>query len=536
MPPRKTLLLFFLLLLMELLPGFVLLVGTSLLEATAWGYGLFWLLVLAATAGAIAGPAVARSVVRPRRQRTALVALGAVVATALAGLSANGPVTFLASLLFLAVAFWRGLACTAEPPDHDEVQRRFGYGFAILFFGILWVIARGIIDRREIWQMLAAAGIAFVLVSMIALVTARVASERNPGAGRAIALAVTVQLGALALLSLAALQIFAFDLAGSLGHSLQPAFDALGRSLSGIVGLIADPVDRFVQLIRPHARPRSQITVPSQQSSAFYGKRPKYHPPFRTPLVNIISVMILGAIIAGIGYAVWRAIPLARTRSVSAAPYKEERRSLLSVSALWRAMLRAFLALWQRSRRVASDTITATGRRAWGPSYPADPVRRTYSQILRRAKSLGLVRARTDTPDEFNRRLAGRWPGGSADFALATAMYVRRRYGDVLPAAEDLASLHGGWQRLRHEMRGPARGSAGIALGRAALASMMTSPEHERPQRPFPRDARPARRAEGDKSVWRPTGPALVIISLALPVLVIVGFLVILAIASGRLG
>ena len=521
---------------MELLPGFVLLVGTSLLEATAWGYGLFWLLVPAATVGALAGPAIARSVVRPRRQRTALVALGAVVAAALAGLSANGPVTFLASLVFLGVAFWRGLACTAELPSHDEVQRRFGYGFAILFFGILWVVARGIIDRREIWQMLAAAGIAFVLVSMVALAIARVAGERNPGTGRAIALAVTVQLGGLALLSLIALQIFAFDLAGSLGHALQPAFDALGRSLSGIVGLIADPVDRFLQLIRPHAKPRSQIAVPGQSSGAFYGKRPKYHHPFHTPLVNIVAVAILAAIIAGIGYAVWRAIPLMRVRPLTPPPYREERRSLLSLSEVWRAVLAAVRALLRRGRQVAAQTATATGRRAWGPAYQADPVRRTYAQMLRRAGSLGLVRASTDTPDEFSRRLAARWPDGTPDIALLTALYVRRRYSDTQLAAESLVSLQGSWQRLRHEMRGPSRRAAGIARGRAALAGMMTSPEHARPQRPFPREARPGRRSDEDEVTWRPTGTALVLLSLALPVLVIVAFLVILAVASGRLG
>jgi hypothetical protein len=70
------------LLLMELLPGFVLLVGTSLLEATTWGYSLFWLLLPVALGGAACGLLVSHRPWRDRRHRATVVITGAVLAGA----------------------------------------------------------------------------------------------------------------------------------------------------------------------------------------------------------------------------------------------------------------------------------------------------------------------------------------------------------------------------------------------------------------------------------------------------------------------
>ena len=103
-------------------------------------------------------------------------------------------------------------------------------------------------------------------------------------------------------------------------------------------------------------------------------------------------------------------------------------------------------------------------------------------------------------------------------------------------------------RRLRWR-RSPARGSVSgtssgdpspvasrLERGRASLAAAMRAPEHERPERTHPRDPRATRWTEAERAPWRPTGLTLLVISFSLPVLVIVGFLVILAIASGRLG
>jgi hypothetical protein len=535
-PSRRTSLLFVLLLLMELLPGFVLLVGTSLLEATTWGYGFFWLLAPVAFGGVVVGLMVSQRMWRDRRHRTAVVVAGAALAGLPAISIANGVVTFLASFILLGIAFWRGLVVTLEPPGHDEAQRRLALGFAILFFGILWVIARGIIGERLIWQMLAAAGIAFIVVSMLALVIARLAQVREPGAGGAIALAVLIQLGVLLLLSLLGLQLFALDLAGLVGHALQPFFDSLGNHLYGLVGYIADPINRLLQLIRPHGKPASTPAPAVQTGSEAYGKRPKYHPPVHSPLVAIAALLVVAAMAAGIGYAIWRAVPRSRPRPTTKRAFLEERRSSLSMSSIWRSLLASLRALFRRGTRGTTRTLAAGRRRVWGPAYPADPVRRTYAQLLRRSDALGLRMQSSSTPLEFQSRLADRWPQGAGEIDLLTATYMRRRYGELDPVQGELASLAAAWQRLRHIIKGPSRAAARLERGRASLAAARRAPEHERPERPFPRDRRATRWTETERTPWRPSGIPLLVLSFALPALVIVGFLVILLIAGGRLG
>jgi hypothetical protein len=85
-------------------------------------------------------------------------------------------------------------------------------------------------------------------------------------------------------------------------------------------------------------------------------------------------------------------------------------------------------------------------------------------------------------------------------------------------------------------IKGPSLLAAGLESGRTAMAAAMTSPEHERPERPYPRGERATRWTDAERAPWRPTGVTLLVISFSLPALVIVTFLVILAIASGRLG
>jgi hypothetical protein len=445
-------------------------------------------------------------------------------------------VTFLAAFIMLGIAFWRGLVVTLEEPTHDEAQGRLALGFGILFFGILWVIARGIIGEPAIWHMLAAAGIAFIVVSMLALVTSRLAQTREPGAGGAIAVAVLVQLGVLLLLSVLGLQLFALDLAGLVGHTVQPFFDGLGSHLYSLVGYIADPIDRFLQLIRPHSKPAGSPTTPVQTGNQAYGKRPKYHPPLHSPLVAIAALLVVAAMAAAIGYGIWRAVPRRQPRPTVKRTFVEERRSLLSLSTVWQTLLASLRALFRRGSIGTTKVLAAGRHRVWGPEYPADPVRRTYAQLLRRSEALGLRMQSTSTPLEFQARLADRWPEGAGEIDLVTAAYVRRRYGEVDPAPGELPSLVVAWQRLRHVIRGPGPVASRLERGRASLGAAMRPPEHERPERTHPRDPRATRWTEAERSPWRPTGVTLMVLSVALPVLVILGFLVILAIASGRLG
>jgi hypothetical protein len=330
--------------------------------------------------------------------------------------------------------------------------------------------------------------------------------------------------------------LFALDLAGAVGHAVQPFFDALGQHLYALLSYITDPVDRFVQLIRPHAKPSASLPPPTTPADDFHGKRPKYHPPVHSPIVVIVSLLIVAAMAAGIGYAIWRAIPRARPRPVAKRSYVEERRSLVSLTSVWHMLLLALRALFGRGSGTARDALSVTRRRLWGPAYPSDPVRRTYAQVLRRAKVVGLAMPSTATPLEFSSRLAERWPEGAPEFGFLTALYMRRRYGEATPTEEELSSLRAGWQRLRHVIKGPSMLAAGLESGRAVMAAAMAAPEHERPERPYPRDERATRWTEAERVPWRPTGVTLLVLSFSLPALVIITFLVILAIASGRLG
>jgi hypothetical protein len=156
--------------------------------------------------------------------------------------------------------------------------------------------------------------------------------------------------------------------------------------------------------------------------------------------------------------------------------------------------------------------------------------------VLRRTKALGLGMPSTSTPLEFQARITDRWPEGAPEIDLVTAAYVRRRYGDLLPGQDEISAVRAGWQRLRHVIKGPSMIAVGLQSGRTSLAAAMSAPEHERPERPYPRDERASPWTESERVPWRPTGVTLLVISIALPAFVIIGFLLILAIASGRLG
>jgi hypothetical protein len=108
--------------------------------------------------------------------------------------------------------------------------------------------------------------------------------------------------------------------------------------------------------------------------------------------------------------------------------------------------------LLSQGARGAEQIMQAT-RRFLGPSYPSDPVRRIYAQLLRRAEARGLPRPLDATPWEFERLLVARWPEGSQDFAAVTLAYVHRRYGRSLVAGRELDDLQRRGKRLRGLMR-----------------------------------------------------------------------------------
>jgi hypothetical protein len=99
--------------------------------------------------------------------------------------------------------------------------------------------------------------------------------------------------------------------------------------------------------------------------------------------------------------------------------------------------------------------VEVTRRRVLGPSYPTDPIRRVYAQVLHRAARNGLTRPQSTTPWEFELHLQRRWPEGGQAFSAITQAYVRRRYAEESLTEDDIRRLREHWQQLRRVMRAP---------------------------------------------------------------------------------
>lgn len=444
-----------LLLLMEIVAGFSVVVGSSLLDATSLQYGMFWLFILAGLAGIAIG--LVLDIFRPQHpwDRAILLAGGAVSAIVPARLVATEWLSLVTGAALLVIAYWRGASLAQEIPDYPQVQARFGIGFGILFTGLVWIVARGVIDRPVLWHMLAVSGIVYTILAMIALVLARVERTREPGATGPIVLAVGLQLAFLTLISLAAIFIFAHDLATALFNVTRPLWDAVGPLWFKLLAVMFGPLQWLIDLIRTHAHTAHPLTLVHRPPPADHTPHKRPHATaVHSPFLTIAGIVILLAFVAGIGTAIWKAAArfprLRRERG-----YDEERRTLLSFAAVWHGFLLWLRGLLRSSTGIAESFAKATRRRIVGPEYPEDPVRRIYAQLLHRAARLGVPRPSGATPVEFQGVLTQAWPEGATDFAAVTGAYMLRRYGEVNTGAEEVTALREQWQRLRTVMRRP---------------------------------------------------------------------------------
>lgn len=122
---------------------------------------------------------------------------------------------------------------------------------------------------------------------------------------------------------------------------------------------------------------------------------------------------------------------------------------------MWRALIAWLAGLFRRGVVATGQAAGRARRRVLGPSYPADPVRRVYAQLLYRAARHGLERQPTVTPAEFQQRLEAWWPESADDFAAVTRAYIRRRYGDVTPDEAEIRRVREHWRNIRTAMRTP---------------------------------------------------------------------------------
>lgn len=530
---------FVLLVLMEMLAGFALLVGSSVLDATTLGYGMFWLLVLVSLFGLATGVLVARYGPRSPWNRVLMLAAGIAAAIVPALILTSTTVGLLSTVLILAVVYWRGLAISQEHPGFGEVQGRFGVGFGALFLGLLWVVARGVIYQRPIWYMLAIVGIAYTILSMAAMVTARIEQVREPGAARAVIFAVAMQLGVLLVLAVAVLQVFSLNVAGDLWGFTRPVWDTLGTAGFWFISLLAGPIDHLVALIRPHHTRGSSLSyVPTGGRRAVKAHRTR---PSKTGNAWFVAVAILflAALAGGIGWLICRSIPQLPTYQREQG-FKEERKRLVSPGEMWLASLAWIASLFRRSAALAASTVQRTRKRLFG-DFPEDPVRRAYAQLLRRAAAAGLPRAADTTPDEYREQLTARWPAVSFSVTALTDAYVLRRYGDVSFDAVQIERLRHHWQEIRGTIRvqrlpRPAEQTAGASpslAGSGATASSAARPWSVSLAR-IRQEIRAPRPGDSDSGFTR---TALILaVCLLTPILFILGLLILLAVISAHSG
>jgi hypothetical protein len=442
-----------LLALMEVLAGFALVVGISLVDILGTGYLIFWLVLLATGCGLALGIAVAAFVRREVWGRLAVLAGGMLSAILPAYLSTSGTLSIATACVVLGIFYWRGLTAAQASPTYDEVQARFGIGFVILFLALLWSVARGVLADSSAWRILAVVGIAYTIVALIAMVTARMERVREPGSGPAVALAVALQLGLLLLIAVAALELFSLDLMGAIGSATQPFWDAIGSAGFHLVSLLGRPIDWLISLVRPHhgvVRRPGPIVPPG--SSQRQERRLRAHHASNIPLVVAGTVCII-AILAGIAYAIWRVAPSVMSRKIERG-YTEQRRSLVSPADIWHALLLWLRSLFAHGKQSMTGAAHHTRRRLFG-DYPADPVRRLYVQLLRRAAAAGLPRPTGATTTEYQLMLTTRWPAAAHAFTALTDAYVLRRYGDLPLHGDEASTLKHHWHDVRGAVRLP---------------------------------------------------------------------------------
>jgi len=452
-PSPRDFVLLVLLLLMEMLAGMSLLIGTNLIQFTGPGFASFWLLLPVALLAAVVGLVLASRQLSPRWERTAILSVAVAASVGPSLVTSRRATEAVATVIILGLAFWRGLVIVEETRDHQDVQRHFASGFAVYILGLLFLASRGDINTPTIWHVVALSGLGFLLIAMVALSVARLEHTREPGAGRSVLLVGAIQMGFLVLVGFLALQLFAFDLAGGVGHLTQPFFDGLGRAAFVLVTLIAEPLQHLFQLLHPHnphISGRPATTRPPLNNPG--GKRlkgTKRHDPTNGVVVVVIAALILAGILA----LIWRALPR-RQHTIRITPaYRQERQWLLSPLALLQLLLTWLRSLLKGGAQLAGEAARATQRRVRGPSYPEDPIRRAYAQLLHQSASTGLPRPTAMTPQVFEKRLGEQWPDGRLDLAALTASYVERRYGDRELTDERISLVNQQWQRLRALMR-----------------------------------------------------------------------------------
>lgn len=451
MPHPKEFVLLALLALMESLAVFVVVVAAGLDGVTPLGAAIFWLILLAGLAGAAVELMVAIIHLGGSPERLALAGTGVVVAGGGALLAARSLLSAAVLAILLGIVYWRGTVISREPPEYEDVQRRFAFGLGLVLLGMVLAVARSL--SAAVWPLLTIAGIAYVVVALAALSTGRLEAHRQRGTAPSVFLAVGVQLGILLLLSLVAIALSSQQIGLALDGILGAVWNVIANGLALVAAVLASPLFWLLGHIHPHALhlhpPRRPRTKPAHHHPSLYHGHVGGHAGVSAVILVVGILIVVGLILLLV-----TALPR-REREENEEDVTEERGRLLSPGDAWRLFLGWLAGLFHRGVTAAGQGVGRARRRVLGPSYPSDPVRRIYAQLLHRAAIYGLPRPGNATPQEFLRHLEGRWPEGSAEFAAITRSYVVRRYAEREADPAEVQEVRDRWGRVRRIMRPP---------------------------------------------------------------------------------
>lgn len=442
----------FLILLMEILAGFALLIGSDFLSLTSLQYGMFPLLLGAGVVGIAVSTLVCGLELPEPWGKAAL--MGGAGATALLpafwlvhSFSARASVA-----LLLAVTYRRGMKLGEDSPDYGDVQHSFSLGFALLLVSIIWMIARGLVSQSPTWAALAVVAVLYTVVALTTLATARIDAVRAGGVGHTILFSVGMQVAFLLLVSLGAIELFSLDLASSLGHLMQPFWNVVGAVLLGVMKFILTPVINLATFVHLHAK------AGHPRTRRFIFGLPKRH-LVHVQHADVTWLKVLGisaATLASLAvlFLIWHTLPEVGHRR--AGKRKKPRGRLWYPRGFWPALLNWARGLLRGGVGLVVEGAGIAKRRVLGPAYPANPVRRVYAQLLARASKQGLSRGTAKTPAEFLTQLESTWPEGSQHFVALTKAYILCRYGEASFQDDQVAQIKEHWRAVRSIMRGQA--------------------------------------------------------------------------------
>jgi hypothetical protein len=237
--------------------------------------------------------------------------------------------------------------------------------------------------------------------------------------------------------------------------SVQQAMSPLGMLYNWIVsglayGLVflSAPIFWLFSLLHPSGK----IHIPTQPPNQ--APRASHLPP-QTPQAVLATIAVLKIVlpllcIAIIGLLIWWALRRRRVRLVRSG--EDLRESLWSWQLFWTQLKALLLALWSRLfPQRAPKEAPARVEEEIGGEPAARSIREIYRALLKWAAALGYRRKKDETPYEFRQRLGERLPQVEPELGTITDAYTATRYGEIVPAEEEVARVRGEWMGLQQK-------------------------------------------------------------------------------------